>query len=105
MFGGFSELGQTQDNVRQERRDEGERKGGRSVLVVIPTFRAPRPQPQRPVNEDSGGVRNGKQSRKCEHRSGDQSVRVSWLDEVEEGGSDRSDVDREVKPFLMNGFK
>lgn len=102
MFGGSSELGQTQDNVRQQRRDEGERKGGRSVLVVIPTFRAPRPQPHRPMNEDGGRVRDGEQSRKCEHRSGDQSVRIAWLDEVEEGSSNRSDVDREVKPFLRN---
>lgn len=95
-----SELRQTQHDVRQQSRDEDERKDGRSVFVIIPPFRAPRPQPQPSVNEDDGGVRDGEQGRKSEHRGGDQTVRVAWFDEVEEGRGDRSDVDREVEPFL-----
>lgn len=49
-----SDLGQTQNDVRQQRRDEEERKNGRSILIIIPPFRAPRPQPQPPVDEDDG---------------------------------------------------
>ena len=99
-----SELRQTQHDVRQQRRDEEQRKDGRSVLIIIQPFCAPRPQPQSSVNEDNGGVRDGYQSRKGEHRGGDQTMHVTWLNEVEEGSGDCSDVDREVKPFLRNGY-
>lgn len=50
------ELRQTQHDVRQQRRDEEEREDGRSILVIIQPFRAPRPQPQPSVNEDNGRV-------------------------------------------------
>jgi len=72
-----SELDQTQHNVRQQRREESERKDGRSVLVIIPPFRAPRPQLHPSVNKDDGGVCDGEQSRKGEHRGGDQTRFVS----------------------------
>jgi hypothetical protein len=95
-----SELGQAQDDVGQQSRDEDERKDGRAVFVVIPPLGAPRPQPQLSVNENDGGVCDGGQSRQCEHRRGNQAVGVTWFDEVKEGCSDRTNVDREVKPFL-----
>ena len=88
-----SELRQTHDDVRRQGHNEGERKQGRSVLVVIQPLSAPRPQLQPSVNENDGGVGDGEQSRQSEQRRGDQTVRVAWFDKVEESCSDRSDVD------------
>jgi len=54
------------------------------------------------VDENPGGISKSEKGNHNERSCADKAIAITWIGEVEQGGSDGSDQNSEVEPFLIN---
>lgn len=91
---------QSQSEINKDTERQHNDQDSRPVRIMVPPFCNAMPQTVRSVCKYYARIRNGHESRNGEDKCRDQADAIFRSDEVEESGSDGTNENAEMQPFL-----